>query len=336
MTTSQNSLPPIGVFAHKRSTYLEACLQAIRESELFYKRDLPLYIFCDAPRDDKEKQQVEETIAVAHKYGRGTVVVREKNYGFRNITEGITYLCDKYERAIIIEDDVLISPDFLPFICQALEKYQSDPRVFMASGFMYFGAQPSTPQTFFLNPAFIWGWATWKRAWDHFVWDAPGWNELVKDKKQCYLYDCFGSMPFSKGLRKTMTGLWKAWAPRWMYAMSRANGLTLYPYRSLVWNCGCGGGTHGKASLDADPALGEREYYIHGTMEREEFTKPRLSESVYMGRGFPSEVKMDRRALRYLAITFLRERLRQEKRKRWRLHAKLLFQRCALPFTTRR
>ena len=195
---------------------------------------------------------------------------------------------------------------------------------------MYFGSQSPEPQTFFLSTPFIWGWATWKRAWDHFDWDCPGWEELMKDKKQRYRYDCLGSLPFSKGLYKTLTGKWKAWGPRWMYANFKANALILYPCRSLTWNCGCGGGTHGDAMRDSDPGLNEREFYIHGTMERKDFLKPRLPADFR----FPKSVQENKRGMRSLAITFLKERLRKEKKKRWRLYAKLLYQKCALLFTT--
>lgn len=322
------NLPPIAVFGHKRSAHLKAALEAIDASQRLLQEELPVYIFCDGAAKSAHEEGVEATREVARAYGKGRVIERERNYGFRNITEGISQLCDSYGTAIIIEDDVLISPDFLPFMCRALKTYADDKRVFMASGFMYFGAQPKEPQTFFLSSPFIWGWATWKRAWDHFEWECSGWEAFMQDKKQRYTYDCLGSIPFSKGLYKTLTGKWKAWGPRWMYANHKAGALTLYPYRSLAWNCGCGGGTHGDAARDSSPDLSEREYYIHGTMQRSDFYAPRLPVDV----PFPKRVEENAKGMRSLAITFLKERLRKEKKKRWRLYAKLLYHKCRLFF----
>lgn len=317
---------PIAVFGHKRPQHLKACLEAVRRSEALLGKELPLYIFCDAPRNDAETKDVKATVAVARDFGRGDVIVRPENFGFRNITDGISSLCDQYGRVIILEDDVLISPDFLPFMVSALEEYKDNPEVFMVSGFMYFSKRFRAPEAFFLNLGFIWGWATWSRAWKHYDYTPTGWESFVKDKQARYMYDSMGSMPFSASLRKTLTGQWKAWSPQWGYAMYRAGGVCLYPRRSLVWNCGCGGGTHGDAKLDADPLSGKREYYIHGTMEYRDFTKPRLSEETYKGECFPKKIKIDKKVLRQLAIIFLKERLSaQEKRKRWRLYLKLFF-----------
>ncbi|MCH9608805.1 MAG: hypothetical protein S4CHLAM45_07170 [Chlamydiales bacterium] len=316
MTSSQ---PPIAVFAHKRPNHLRACLEAIDRSEAFLGKKLPLIIHCDCARNEEDVSSVEETIGIAKKWKGAEVVLREHNYGFRNITEGITSVCNAYGRAIILEDDVLIAPDFLPFMCRALKEYGDDPRVFMVSGFMYFNRLPQTAETYFLNIPFIWGWATWKRAWDHFEWECTGWERWLKNRKNRYFSDCLGAFPFSKGFRKTMIGEWKAWAPRWMYAMAKREGLSLYPSRSLVWNCGCGGGTHGDQALDQDPLLGEREDYIHGDMEFEEFKTSRFEHEVV----FPKEVKLNRSALRSLALVFLKERLKKEKHKRWRLRFKV-------------
>lgn len=328
-----SDLPPIGVFGHKRAAHLKSCLQAIERSESLLGQQLPIYIFCDGARGPNEEQAVAETVVVAKECKRAHVIVRERNFGFRNITDGITELCNQHERAIVIEDDVLIAPDFLPYMCAALKKYQADPRVFMATGFMFYGAHPQAPSTFFLRIPFVWGWATWKRAWDHFDWECVGWQDLIKDKRQCYLTDFFGAMPFSKGLRKTMEGQWNAWGPRWFYAMHKAGGVSLAPYRSMVWNSGCGGGTHGDVAFDANPELNQREVYIHGDMEEKDFHKARLP-SDCIDR-FPDQIQLDDRAHRHLALIFLQERLRKETRKRWQLRLKLLLQKILLPFTKR-
>jgi hypothetical protein len=326
-------LPPIAVFGHKRPQHLKACLEAIKCSQDFFGKKLPLHIFCDAPRNNAEKEAVEATIDVAKKFGQGEVIVRAANFGFRNITEGISSVCAQYGRVIVIEDDVLISPDFIPFMAAALEKYKDHSKVFMISGFMYFAERFSAPETFFLNLGFIWGWATWSRAWELYDPSARGWENFVKNKKTRYLYDCLGAMPFSAHLRKTLTGQWKAWAPQWTFTMHRAGGIALYPRRTLVWNCGCGGGTHGAAELDANPLLGKKEYYIHGTMELADFSKPRLTDDLC--KSFPDKPGIDKLALRQLAAIFLKERLLQENRKRWRLYLKLFYHKLIFGLTKR-
>ncbi len=309
--TFSTGLPPIGVFAYNRPRHLRTCLEAIRRSEAYAASQYPLFIFCDAPKHAGHAAAVEETQLVAKQWPAAQVIVREHNQGFHNITEGIAFLCKTYGRAIIIEDDVMIAPDFLPFLTQALDRYQEDSRVFMISGFMYFDAHPLRPETFFLPSSFIWGWGTWERAWQQFSWGSEGWEAFLQSKKNRREFDCLGTAPFSKMLRKAMQGECNTWDIQWMYAIARAQGLCLYPSQTLTWNCGVGGGTHGNNSThDQDPLRCSREHYIHGNLTVEDFLVPRLPE----GNLFPQKTVLDRKAVRLLAIRFLKQRWREKKK----------------------
>jgi hypothetical protein len=302
-------MSPIGVFCYNRPRHLKLVLEALEASMKHLGQRLPLYIFCDGAKIEGDiKVQKTRDVAKAHPHAQ--VILREKNYGFDNITDGISTLCQEYGKAIIIEDDVIVSPDFLPFMLAALERYEKDPKVFVISGFMYFQAQPQHPELFFLPQQFIWGWATWERAWKYYEKEPKGWQQTLANKKFKYLFDCLGSLKFSKMLEKTLTGQWNTWDIQWGFCQARAGGLTLFPSRSLVWNCGSGGGTHGNSSLDADPDLCLREGYIHGNLTREDFKKPRLS----VPYKWPDNVKADKKAMRTLALCFLKERLKKEKK----------------------
>lgn len=305
---------PIGVFAYNRPHHLKLCLEAIERSEKLLGRHLPTYIFCDYPKSEEQRLKVEETRKVAQDWGKANVVLREKNFGFRNITEGISFLCASYGQAIIIEDDIIIAPDFLPFMCTSLEKYADDPEVFMISGFIYFG-MPKNPRCFFLPEALIWGWATWQRAWKHYSWIPLGWESFIKDKKRKYLFDYFGSMKYSKMLELTMKGKLKTWDIQWSFIQFQHQGLCLCPSQSLIWNCGNGGGTHGSKELDNDPKKCLKEQYIHGDLSLEDFTEPRMFKGDIDETVFPKRRAVDKRAMRFLALIFLRERIKKEGRK---------------------
>lgn len=108
-------------------------------------------------------------------------------------------------------------------------------------------------------------------------------------------------------LHKAVTGIWNTWDIQWFYTIFKREGLVLYPYRSLTWNCGCGGGTHGEQALDKSVELGKREYYMHGCETLEAFAKKRLSNRFE----FPKKIQQDEKAMRYLGLTFLEERIRQ-------------------------
>jgi hypothetical protein len=325
--------PPIAVFAYKRPAHLQLCLEHLKRSMEACGRDFELFIFCDAPRKDEDRPGCSQVQEIAKKWPGAHAICREKNYGFRNITEGISTLCKSHGKAIAIEDDVLVHKDFLPFMLLSMERYENEAKVFMVSGFMYHGMENYEREAFFLRSPFIWGWGVWERSWRHFEWKPEGWKEFLEDKKEKSLFDFYGSIPFSKNLEKTLTGRWNTWDAQWMFCHFKQGGLALYPSRSLVWNCGVGGGVHGSAEKDQDPLLCDREGYLHGNLSLEDFQQQKISQNLLLGKSFPVCVECDKRAMRKLAIIFLKERLRKGERKKWRLRFKLLLQALLLPFT---
>lgn len=65
-----------------------------------------------------------------------TIVERESNWGLsKSLIAGITELTDKYGRVIVVEDDLIVSPYFLKYMNDALEKYKDDDRVASISAF---------------------------------------------------------------------------------------------------------------------------------------------------------------------------------------------------------
>jgi hypothetical protein len=187
---------PIAVFAYNRPLHLQITLEALGRCEGFEGDQVR--IFCDAPRTPAQAAGVAEVRRLARDWTAahgGTVCERAENFGFRNITAGVTDLCRAHGRVIVVEDDIVVAPDFLNYLHAALDRYADEPRVFLASAFMYADAQPPEPPLFFLPTALIWGWATWQRAWQHYDWNAPGWQELLADPRRRRRFDVGGCYP---------------------------------------------------------------------------------------------------------------------------------------------
>lgn len=283
---------PIAVFAHRRPVHLSLTLESLGRCSGYEETDL--FVYCDAARASAEAPVVEKTCKVARAWVSehgGKVVEREENMGFRNIVSGITELCARYGRVIVVEDDLVVSPDFLRYMRESLDRYEREPRVFLVSGFMYAVRHPPKPEVFFLPVSLTWGWGTWERAWKSFDWDADGWREFLADPRLRKRFDVNGCFPFSRMLESTMTGKLKTWDIQWCYAVFRAGGLGLYPRQSLVWNTGMGCGAHGRGQ---EPVLDTRMKQIHGSLTREDFTRPRLPS----GWTFPQKIEVDEAALR--------------------------------------
>ena len=93
----------------------------------------------------------------------------EKNYGCRRAVSGaVDWFFSHVEQGIILEDDCLPAPDFFYFCAAALKKYSDDKRVMHINGTVHQPPENLSYDAWFSRYALIWGWATWKRAWQKY------------------------------------------------------------------------------------------------------------------------------------------------------------------------
>ena len=211
-------------------------------------------IHCDGPRDDGEVDAVTATRELAR-----TLLGEHAEYHFSKVNlglsgsviAGVSDTVNRFGRAIVVEDDLALSPAFLTYMNQALDRYVNDERVFQVSGYMFDVPQlTAAPSASFLPFTVSWGWATWKRAWDQFDPMATGWEALRTDKALRRRFNLDGSYDYATMLMRQMAGLRDSWAVRWYWTVFKANGLVLFPPASLVRNIGFdGSGTHGRGLL---------------------------------------------------------------------------------------
>lgn len=246
------SFAPIIIFAYRRSEHLKRTLQSLKQCKEF--ADSPVIVFVDGPRDIADQNDVNATRDIAQKTLGATAryVFRETNMGLaRSVIAGVNEIISQYGRVIVVEDDLCVSPKFLEFMNQALDRYAVDDSVFQISGYMY-GNPELESQTTALFLPFIgsWGWATWQRAWRTFDPEATGWQCLRTDSAARRRFNLDDSYEYATMLFRQMTERRQSWAIRWYWSVFKANGLVLYPPVSLVKNIGLDGtGTHGKGRL---------------------------------------------------------------------------------------
>lgn len=250
---------PIALFAYKRPGHLRRVVESLRRNPLAEASDL--VVFCDAPRSSSDAPAVREVRSyVADITGFRSVTVRERDENFglaRSLTQGVSEMLRTRERAIVLEDDILVSPFFLQYMNDALDRYAADTRVASVQGYCYPVSSP-LPSTFFLRGADCWGWATWRRAWALYRDDAAQLHEELVASNLVAAFDFQGSFPFSKALEQQARGATNSWAIRWYASAFLASSLSLYPGRSLVQNIGLDkSGEHGGDVSDYDTAFSE-------------------------------------------------------------------------------
>jgi hypothetical protein len=177
------------------------------------------------------------------------VVERPANLGLAaSVIAGVGEALADHERVIVLEDDIVVSPDFLRYMNEALDLYAPDERVASIHAFSYVVDVP-LPETFFLRGADCWGWATWRRGWQLFDPDGAALLARLEASGESDLFDFGGGYAYTQMLRDQVHGRVDSWAIRWYASAFLAGRLTLYPGTSLVENIGQdGSGTHSVAS----------------------------------------------------------------------------------------
>ncbi len=165
----------------------------------------------------------------------------ENNLGCRDrVSTGLDWVFSQVESAIILEDDCVAHPTFFRFCTELLEHYADDQRVMAISGNNFQFGQRRTPDSYYFSHyAHCWGWATWRRAWQHYDITMRHWPQL---RDQGWLMDLFADPRavrfWTRILQATYEGRINSWAYRWTLSCWLHHGLTILPNLNLVSNIG--------------------------------------------------------------------------------------------------
>lgn len=243
---------PLALFVYNRPAHTTRALGAIARLERLGEVDL--HIFCDAPKREAHADAVAETRMIVRDFAArypATVIERSENFGLaRSIAGSVSDLTARYGKVIVLEDDLVPTPDFLPFMLDGLDRYADRPDILQISGCLLPGRVAAPEDGFFLPLTTTWGWATWQRAWTHFQ---PAISEaergaLPADAALLSRFTAEHSVDYVAMLDDRIHGRNDSWGILWWYAVAKASGLVLYPRESLIWNGGfdasgvhCGG-----------------------------------------------------------------------------------------------
>jgi len=250
-------LAPIILFVYCRINHTTQVIESLLlNSEA---RNSDLIIYSDAARNPKltlEVENLREYLRTIKGFKSITIHERSSNLGlFSSIINGVTEVLSAYGKAIVLEDDIVVSPYFLEYMNIALEKYQPHPEVASIHGYVY-PVKELLPDSFFINGADCWGWGTWKRAWDKLNLDGNFLYEELYRLNKINKFDFNGSYKFSKMLKDKNNNKNNSWAILWYASAFLQDMVTLYPGKSLVMNIGNdGSGTHSEVSDFFDVSL---------------------------------------------------------------------------------
>lgn len=252
MHSTNPKVPLLFLIFNREDVALEA-MKSIRE----YKPD-KLYIAADGPRTSKvgEKEKCDKVrqsvLDMIDWDCEVFTLFRQNNLGCAKAVSGaLDWFFENEDFGIIIEDDIILSQDFYRFAAEMNKKYHDEEKV-MCVNAIYLGKEKEFNTSYvFSTMGNCWGWATWRRAWQHMdlsmsLFPRTSLKKHIKAfglLRGIMLYFYYWKHDYkliSSG------GDISSWATRWSFNIFANDGLVITPTVNMVINSGFNGqeGTH--------------------------------------------------------------------------------------------
>tara|TARA_R100000935_G_scaffold16940_4_gene33460 strand:- start:21459 stop:22361 length:903 start_codon:yes stop_codon:yes gene_type:complete len=215
------------------------------------KKQKPKYLFvaADGPRpnfeEDKEKcKKCRDIVLKGIDWDcEVKTLFRDENLGCgRGVSSAINWFFENVEQGIILEDDCLPHPSFFMYCETLLNKYKDHENIYVISGSNFQnGIQRGDASYYFSNYGFVWGWASWRRAWVNYDFNLGKLYEFQKNNLISKIDD-----------RKKFNDYWNAnfekvkgkqidtWDYQWLFALWNNNGIAAISNENLISNIGFG------------------------------------------------------------------------------------------------
>ncbi len=241
---------PICLFTYNRPVETRKTIESLQHN--FLASSSELFIFSDGPKNEFEITRVEEVrryIRSVEGFKSKEIIQSSVNKGLASsIIDGVNKIIETYGKVIVLEDDLIASPNFLDFLNQALDFYFMNKKIFSISGYtMNLPSLKTYNKDYYSGyRASSWGWGTWIDRWQDVDWQVKDYNSFKWNPiKQLKFMRGGSDMPLM--LKKQMDGVIDSWAIRWCYHQFRQNQLTIFPSKSKIVSIGFGeSATHTK------------------------------------------------------------------------------------------
>jgi hypothetical protein len=242
---------PIALFVFRRPRHTRRTLEALTRNHLADRSHL--IVFCDGPRNEKDEtrvREVREEVKAITGFADVEVIERPRNLGLaRSIREGVDAVLARWDRVIVLEDDLLTHPAFLTYMNGALQAYAEDPRIMSVSAYMPPRWRVNRPvdlrEDVWLSVRNLsFGWATWASEWRSVDWEQAQKDDFVNrpDLQQGFAR---GGADLPGMLRDQLQGKLDSWAVPFSYAHYRSDRFSVLPVDSYVKPIGFdGSGVH--------------------------------------------------------------------------------------------
>lgn len=259
-----NERAPLVLFVYNRPDHTKKTLEEVNKCA--WSDQTELFIFADGSKNEKSIKAVEETRKIVDEFEKNNhfkrVIVKksEKNNGLKkSVISGATEILKQYGKIIVLEDDLLVSEDFLVFMNGALDYYEKESKIWSIAGYTpdLKSLRNYDKDVYMIERGGSWGWATWYDRWKTIDWNASDYKEFKADKNRVKAFRKIGyNLP--EMLDAQMNGLIDSWAVLFTYEKFKQGRYTVNPAISRIKNIGNdGSGVHSRAEKRWDVTLNE-------------------------------------------------------------------------------
>lgn len=249
---TMTTFAPICLFTYNRLDETKMTIEALKQNYL--ASESPLYVFSDGWKKEEDKAkilQIRDYLTTVDGFKNMHIINSDKNNGLaESIIKGVSDVLKKHDRVIVLEDDLLTTPNFLDFMNQALAYYEGQSIVQSISGYsLAIKSKPKDSDVYLHRRAYSWGWATWANRWDIRIFDKAKIREEIENDPELlsgFKKTCGNDMDGM--LLDSLNGKNDSWYVRWSLDHYKHERLSVYPVYSKVNNIGFSDeGTHCKA-----------------------------------------------------------------------------------------
>ncbi|RED48934.1 glycosyltransferase [Seonamhaeicola aphaedonensis] len=232
-------LAPICLFTYNRKQETIRTIEALKNNFLANKSEL--FIFSDGYKNNNDKKSVLELrnyLKTISGFKSIEIIESNQNKGLANsIIYGVNTIIQKYDKVIVLEDDLVTTRNFLDFMNQSLNYYFDDDRIQSINGYsLKINCESGV---YFHQRTFPWGWATWNDRWSEDIFNYQSIEELIKSDPQLLRkFNKKCGVDMARMLKNAISGTINSWYIRWALNHFINKNYAVFPSSSFIVNIG--------------------------------------------------------------------------------------------------